>query len=101
MPCPSSSEAKDHSSKTQNTSNFGFARAHGNVHKVSAMRKRAEHDHEDDEGGDPGPELERVDDLVAEQSDEESAESYYEDTSPAGNGGVDGVDELSSDDDVN
>lgn len=60
------------------------------------MRERAKDDEKDDEGRDPGPEFVSVYDLVAEQRNAECANSDDEDTSPAGNVVVYGVDKFSA-----
>ena len=64
------------------------------------MREFAEHDEEDDEAGDPGPEFVEMHDFVAEEGDEEGRCGDDDDTGVAGDGVVDRVQELGADDDV-
>lgn len=56
------------------------------------MREFAEYDEEDDQTGDPRPELVGVHNLVAEDGDEPCRRRDYDDASIARNVGVDGVD---------
>ena len=64
------------------------------------MSEFAEDDEEDDEAGDPGPELVEMDDFVAEEGDEEGCSGNDDDAGIAGDGFVDGVQELSADDHI-
>lgn len=64
------------------------------------MREFAEHDEEDDEARHPRNHLVHVHDLVPEEGDEESTRSDDDDSRPAGDVGVDGVQELRAHDDI-
>lgn len=64
------------------------------------MREDAEGDEEDDGGGDPGPELVKMDDLVAEEGDAQGAEGNDDDAGPAWDVVVDGVKQLGADNGV-
>lgn len=64
------------------------------------MSELANHDQEDDEGRDPGPELIRMHDFVAEERDEEGAYGDDDDACVARDIIVDRVDELSANNDV-
>ena len=55
---------------------------------------------EDDEGWDPGPEFVNVHDFVAEDGDEPGRCRYYDDARVAGNIGIDCVDQLGTNNDV-
>ncbi len=61
------------------------------------MRELAEYDQEDDQTGDPRPELVVVHDLVAKDSDEPCRRRDYDNAGIARNVGIDGVDQLSAD----
>lgn len=71
--CPAGREAEDGRGEAQNAARFGGADFHGEVDKGARMRELAQDDEEDDEGGDPTIEFVVVDDLVAEEGDEEGA----------------------------
>lgn len=64
------------------------------------MGEFAEDDEEDYEGGDPGPEFVVVDYFVAEDGHKPGCCCDYDDACISWDGGVDGVDELSADYDV-
>ena len=64
------------------------------------MSEFAQDDEEDDEAGDPGPELVEVYDFVAEEGNEEGGGGNDDDTGIAGDGTVDGMQELGADDDI-
>ena len=65
------------------------------------MGELAEDDEEDDEAGDPRIELVGVDDLVAEEGDDEGCGGDDDDACVAGDVCIDGVEELGADDDIN
>lgn len=67
---------------------------------MSRVCELAEHDEEDDETWDPRVALVGVHDLVAKERYEEGCGSNDQDTGPAWHFGVDGVKELSTDDDI-
>ena len=64
------------------------------------MREFSNDDEKDDQGRDPRPEFVHMDNLVAEDNDEEGAESDNEDSHPTRNVMVDGMDKLCTDNDV-
>ena len=64
------------------------------------MGEFAEDDDENDEGRDPGPEFVVVDHFVAEDSDEPGRCGYDDDAGVTWNVGIDGVNELGANYDV-
>lgn len=62
------------------------------------MREDTEDDDKDDGGGDPGPELVKMDDLVTEEGNKQRTESNDDNASVAGNIVVDGMNYLGADD---
>ena len=65
------------------------------------MSKLADDDEEDDEARDPGVSLVGVDDLVSKESNQESSGGNNDDTSPSWHVAVDGIEQLSTDNDIN
>ena len=64
------------------------------------MRELAKYDEEDDQTWDPRPELVGMHNLVAKDGDKPCRRRDYYDTSIAGNVGVDRVDQLGADYDI-
>ena len=97
---PAGAEAVDARGEGEDGSRFGGARVHGQVDEFARVRELAQHDEEDDEAGDPGPELVRVHDLVPEEGDEERRRGDDDDARVSGDIRVHGVEQLRADDDV-
>ena len=73
---------------------------HGQVGEFSAVREFAQYDEEDDQTGDPRPELVVMHDFVAEDGDEPRRRCDYDDASIARNVVVDRVDQLGANYDI-
>lgn len=94
---PACSKAVDNRSKGKNRSHLRRSSLPGNVDEISAMRKHAEEDKEDNQRRDPSDEFVVVHDLVAKGAHEESADSDDGDSSATGHAWVDGLDQLGAD----
>lgn len=97
---PACSEAEDGSAEGEDGAELAGADTHGDVDEGAAVGENAEDDEEDDEGGNPGPELVGVNDFVAEERDDECGDGDDDDTCKAGNVAVHGVQELGTDDGI-
>lgn len=97
---PAGSKAENGAGEGKEVTRARGAHDHGNVVKVSGVSKGAKKDEEHDEAGNPTPELVHMNDLVAEQSDQECAETNDYDSSKRRNVAIDGVDDLGSNNDV-
>ena len=73
---------------------------HGQVGKLPAVREFAQYDQEDDQTGDPRPELVVMHHFVAEDGDEPCRRCNYDDAGIARNVGVDRVDQLGANYDI-
>lgn len=97
---PAGCEAVDARGEAQDAARLGFANTHGEVDERSRMGKFAKNNKEDDEAWNPAVELVVVDDFVAEEGDKEGGSRNDNDAGITGDIMVDGVQELSTDDDV-
>ena len=70
---------------------------HGQVDESTRMGELAKHNKEDDEAGNPGPELVCMYDFVAEHGDKECSRCNDDDACITGDVTIDGVDELRAD----
>lgn len=88
---PAGGEAVHGRAKGETIAQLGGTGAHGNVDKVARVGEGAQHDEEDDEGGDPAILLIFVDNFVTGEGDEEGAEGDDQDTGETRDGTVDSV----------
>ena len=97
---PTGSKAEDRGGKGKDGAGLGFAHAHRDIGELAGVHEFAEHDQEDDEAGDPTPKLVRVDNLIAEESDEEGCCRNDDNARPSWNVAVYGIEDLSANDDI-
>ncbi|KAL9119894.1 MAG: hypothetical protein Q9187_003547, partial [Circinaria calcarea] len=81
--CPSRCEAKNGGGKAEYCSSFGRACTHRDVAERARVCKLSKDDQENDETGDPRPELVSVNYFVAEKGDNEGCGGNDDNSSPA------------------
>lgn len=91
---PAGSETIDGRSKGQTGAELGSAMSHGKVAESTRVGKGTQNNDEHNAGRDPTPVLVDVNNLVSGEGDEQSAEGHDEDTSETGDGAVDSVKHL-------
>jgi len=97
---PARGESKDRGGKGQNRPGLALARTHGKILKGARVGKLAEDDQEDDEARHPANHFIVVDHLVPEQRHKKGAGGDDDDARRTGEMGVDGVEKLGADNDV-
>lgn len=97
---PASGETIDSRTVRQARAELRGSSSHGEVSEVTGVGEQSEHDHEDNEGGDPAVVFVQVDDLVSGEGDEEGADGDDQDACKSRNVGVHSIEKLGADDGV-
>jgi hypothetical protein len=98
---PASCKSEDRCSERESSSCLSLSNTHWNIRKLARVSELADNDEKDDEAGDPGVSLVGVNDLVSKEGDQESGGGDDDDSSPSWHIAVDGVEQLSTDNNIN